>query len=85
MGDHEDVGAGKRVAVEGALGVGEDVEVAGGEALGGDRVGGVRRVGGLHLLGEVAADGPRLGVGLVEEDARDLGLRQLVRSACHRL
>ena len=61
--------------VSGRSAFGGDVEVAVGERLGGDGVGGVLRVGGLHLLGELAADRPRLGVGLVEEDAGDLRLR----------
>ena len=74
MGDDEDVGGGERLAGEGALGVGRDLEVAVGERLGGEGVGGVLGVGGLHLLGELAADRPRLGVGLVEEDAGDLRL-----------
>ena len=40
-------------------------------------------MGRLHLLGELAADRPRLGMGLVEEDAGDLRLRGHARlSSC---
>jgi hypothetical protein len=76
VSDDDDVGAGEGLAGQGTVGVREDVEVASGELRGGDGVGGVLGMGGLHLLGELAADGPRLGMGLVEEDARDLWLSE---------
>jgi DNA-binding Lrp family transcriptional regulator len=74
VGDDEDVGAGEGLSGERALGVRRNVEVAVGERLGGERVRGVPGVRRLHLLGELAADRPRLGVGLVEEDAGHLRL-----------
>jgi hypothetical protein len=60
VGDDDDVGARQGLAGEGTIGVGKDVEVAGGERGGGDRIGGVLGVGGLHPLGELPSDGPRL-------------------------
>src|SRR5690349_21705449 len=76
MGDDEHVRARERVARQRAVLVGEDLEVPARQVLSGRRVGGVLRVSGLHLLGAVAADRPRLGVGLVEQDARDFGLSE---------
>ena len=72
VGDDQHRGAGERVGVERAVGVGGDVERARGEQL---RGAGERRVagmGGLHLGRDLGADGPGLGVGLVEEDAGEL-------------
>ena len=69
VGDHQHRGAGERVGAERAVGMRGDVERARGEQL---RGAGERRVagmGGLHLGGDLGPDGPRLGVGLVEEDA----------------
>ncbi len=83
MCDDEDVGAGERFADEGAIRVGEDLEVAVGEARGGGDVRGVRGVGGLHLLRHFGADRPGLGVELVEEDAGDLRLGER-RCSCFR-
>ena len=71
--DDEDVGGGEGGGVEEAGAVRGDVEVGAVECGGGHRERGVGRMGGLHLPRELEVDRPRLGVGLVEEDARDLG------------
>ena len=68
MGDDQHVGRRERVGIERGGVVGGDVEVAAPERGGRCGQRGVGRMGGLHALGDLGADRPRLGVGLVEED-----------------
>ena len=68
MGDDEHVRLGERRGVERGGVVRGDLEVAALERGGGCRQRGVGGVSGLHALGDLGADRPRLGVGLVEED-----------------
>ena len=67
--------------VERAVGVGGDLELALGERVGGAGERGVAGWEGCIAAGDVGADGPRLGVGLVEEDADGLAARADVHRA----
>jgi Lrp/AsnC family transcriptional regulator, leucine-responsive regulatory protein len=75
VGDHQHAGAVQRAGVQRAVDVGGDREAAAAQRGGRQCVGAVLRVGGMHPGGDVGADRPGLGMGLVEEDVRGHPMR----------